>query len=128
MILNIKRLKYFAFLFLLFLTVVQANAAFPSEQDGKLAVFVTWGDLNHTPANNVYVEVRGFVSKDRVERSFILQSPRAGYYEASIPPGVYNVFVSDESSLPQCKRVVIATGEAQTWTVKLVFDDVNSEK
>ncbi len=97
-------------------------------KDGSLVVSVTWGDLDNTPADDVYVEAHGFVEKYREEKSFILKMSRAGRYEASLPPAVYDVFVSEGTSIPQCKRVLIKSGSATDWTLKLEIDYVYTDK
>lgn len=100
----------------------------PTEEDGTLVVFVTWGDDNNTPANGVYIEAHGFVWKYHSEKSFVLKSSTAGRYETSLPPGVYDVFVSDGGSEPRCRRMRIREGLTETWTLKLVLDQVYTER
>src|SRR2546423_5240125 len=95
---NIPRLRDLSFLVLLlaFLTSGRAqDTGQPLEKDGKLVVLVTWGDIDNTPATDVYVEAYGFVHKYDSNRAFVLKMSRAGRYEASLPPGVYDVFVSE---------------------------------
>ena len=100
----------------------------PSDKDGTLVVLVTWGDIDNTPANDVYIEAHGFVRKYNSEKSFTLNMSHAGRYEASLPPGVYDVFVSESTSIPRCRRVLISPGFAGYWTLKLETDDVYTEK
>src|SRR5262249_26772170 len=113
MIMNILSLRYLSVLVLL-VAFLQTGKAYhthsPLQQDGKLVVLVTWGDANNTPATNTYVEAYGFVRKYGSKKSFVLNSSLAGRYEASLPPGVYDVFVSDGVSVPACKRVLITEG------------------
>ena len=97
-------------------------------ENGKLVVLVTWGDVDNTPANNVYVEAYGFVREYNAEKSFLLKMSRTGRYEASLPPGVYDVFVSEGTSIPRCRRVLITSGSIGYWTMKLEIDDVYLEK
>ena len=97
------------------------------EKDGTLVVLVTWGDLDNTPATNVYIEAHGFVPKYRSEKSFVLKSLRDGQYEATLPPAVYDVFVSDGTSEPRCRRVLIRPGLTETWTLKLKIDEVYTQ-
>ena len=86
------------------------------DKDGTLIVLVTWGDIDNTPANDVYIEAHGYVVKDRAEESFVLKMAHAGHYEVALPPGVYDVFVSEGDSVPRCKRVLISPGCKTTGT------------
>lgn len=95
-----------------------------SQKDGTLVVLVTWGDVDNSPATDVYVEAYGFVHELRTEKSFLLKSTSPGQYEASLPPGVYDVFVSEGTSFPRCRRVLITAGRTGTWTLKLEIDDI----
>lgn len=104
------------------------HASEPSDKDGTLVVLVTWGDVDNTPANDVYVEAHGFVVRYREEKSFVLKMSHAGRYEASLPPGVYDLFVSEGTSIPRCRRVQVAAGYTGYWTLKLEIDDVYTEK
>ena len=98
------------------------------EKNGTLVVLVTWGDDDNTPANDVYIEAHGFVREYNSERSFSLKSSTAGRYEASLPPGVYDVFVSESTSEPRCRRVRIVGGLPSTWTLKLEIDEVYTHR
>jgi len=100
----------------------------PLEKDGKFVVLVTWGDVDNTPATNVYVEAHGFVPKYGSQKSFVLNMSSAGRYETSMPSGVYDVFVSEGTSIPRCRRVHISPGFTGYWTLKLEIDDVYTEK
>jgi hypothetical protein len=128
---SILRLKYLGvFLVLLvFFSVVRASdqVRLP-DKDGTLIVLVTWGDVDNTPANDVYIEAHGFVRKYNSDKSFGLESSHAGRYEASLPPGVYDVFVSEGTSEPRCRRVLIRAGSTSTWTLKLEVDEIFTEK
>jgi hypothetical protein len=118
-LLHLKGMKYSALLFLT-LTAVRFSSAIPQpEEDGTLVVLVTWGDINNTPANDVYIEAHGYVIRDKAEKSFVLKMVRAGQYEATIPSGVYDVFVSEGNSEPRCKRMFAVGGRTGYWTLKL---------
>ena len=104
------------------------DAGVPWEEDGKLVVLVNWSDAYSTPATDVYIEAHGYVRKYNSRKSFVLNSSLAGRYEASLPPGVYDVFVSDGISVPSCKRVRIKAGSTTSWTLQPELDDVYSEK
>ncbi|HEV3038540.1 MAG TPA: hypothetical protein VHA33_12260 [Candidatus Angelobacter sp.] len=128
---NNLSVKYFGVLALLLAFLAKGGPAdpySPEEKDGTLVVVVTWGDAYNTPATNVYVEARGFVRKYNSQRSFVLNSSLAGRYETSLPPGVYDVFVSDSISVPACKRVLIKAGSTTSWTLQPELDHVYSEK
>ena len=94
------------------------------EKNGTLVVRVTWGDDDNTPANDVYIEARGFVREYNSQRSYILKSSTPGRYEVSLPAGIYDVFVSEDGSEPRCRRMRIVGGLPSTWTLKLEFDEV----
>ena len=98
------------------------------QKDGILVVLVTWGDVDNTPANDVYIEAHGFVVKYGLEKSFVLKMAKAGRYEAALPPGVYDVFVSEGTSIPRCRRVLVTEDRTGYWTLKLEHDDVYLEK
>jgi len=128
---NILGLRYLSVLVLLlgFLPTGRADGAGSSlEKDGTLVVLVTWGDVYNTPATDVYVEAHGFVRKYHSEKSFVMKSSLDGRYEGSVPPGVYDVFVSEGTSVPACKRVLIKAGSTTSWTLKLKIDYVYTEK
>jgi hypothetical protein len=123
-ILRLKQLKSLAFLLLLLTPAKYVNAGPPLEKDGTLVVLVTWGDIDNSPAKGVYVEAHGYVVKFEAYKSFVSTMVRAGRYEVSLPPGVYDVFVSDDSSEPRCRRMRILPGGTSTWTLKLENDEV----
>jgi len=130
-IMNILSLRYLGVLVLLFVFLPigrVADAASHLDEDGKLVVLVAWGDAYSTPATNVFVEARGFVRKYDSQKSFVLKSSLAGRCEASLPPAVYDVFVSEGSSVPACKRVLIKAGSTTSWTLQTELDRVYSEK
>jgi hypothetical protein len=103
---------------------IAGRASQQSEKDGTLIVLVTWGDDNNTLANDVYIEAHGFVHKYDSQKSFVLTSSKAGRYEASLPPAVYDVFVSEGTSEPRCRRVRVRGGLPTTWTLRLEIDEV----
>ena len=124
-----KYLKVLVLLFSLLLTAKPQDSARPSQKNGTLVVLVTQGDLYHTPAaDNVYIEAFGFVEKYRSKKSFVLQFVKPGHYEASLPPGVYDVFVSEGTSEPRCRRVLIKPGLTGYWTLQLELDEIYTEK
>lgn len=130
-VMSTPSLRYLSILMLLLAVLVSGRAQDAGRslgKDGTLVVLVTWGDVDNTPATDVYVEAHGFVRKNDSERSFVLKMSRAGRYEASLPPGVYDVFVSEGTSIPRCRRVLISPGFTGFWTLKLEIDDVYTEK
>jgi hypothetical protein len=128
---NILVLRYLS-VFVLLLALVPTrsadNTSRPQEKDGTLTVLVTWGDVDNTPANDVYIEAHGFVWKYHSEKSFVLKSSTAGRYETSLSPGVYDVFVSEGTSEPGCRRMRIREGLPSTWTLRLEIDEVYTQK
>jgi hypothetical protein len=121
------RRYYLVFTFLVMCWSV-AFAGDKGQPEGKLVVMVTWGDLDNTPATDVYIEAHGWVAKLRAEKSFPLKLVRAGHYEAVLSPGIYDVFVSEGTSVPRCKRVLIRPGRTGYWTLKLKIDEVYIDK
>ena len=103
----------------------------PVETDGRLIVIVTWGDTDNTPAANVMIEALGYVhglkSPSEV-KSIVLKASKDGRYEAPLQPGLYDVFVSEPTSVPRCKRLQIKAGLTNYWTLKLEIDDVYMQK
>jgi hypothetical protein len=108
-------------LFMLWVGKSVANASQTSEKDGMIIVNVTWED--NTPANGIYVEAHAYVVKYRSQKSFVLKMSHAGEYTVSLPPGIYDVFVSESSSWPRCRRMVIKPGTSTSWQLKLEIDD-----
>jgi hypothetical protein len=101
-----------------------AKASQGSQKAGTLIVDVTWGDAGNTPANDVYIEAHGFVANSRSEKSFVLKMSHNGEYVTSLPPGVYDVFVSEGTSFPRCRRILIKEGFQTYWHLKLEIDDI----
>lgn len=125
--LNLKCLSALVILLAL-LPIGWADDRDTSADKGTFVVLVTWGDVDNTPADDVYIEAHGFVREYNSEKSYTLSMSRAGRYEASLPPGVYDVFVSEGVSVPACKRVLIRAGETMSWTLKLENDYVYTDK
>jgi hypothetical protein len=123
-ILNLRYFGVFGLLIVLFPMGKAVNASQVSQKNGTLVVKVTAGDIDNTPANDVYVEAYGFVEQYDSMKSFILKRSHDGQYETSLPPGIYNVFVSESLSVPRCRRLGIRPGLTTYWTLKLEVDDV----
>jgi hypothetical protein len=100
-----------------------ATATQAVKKDGTLVVNVTWED--NTPANGIYIEAHAYVVKYRSQKSFVLKMSHAGEYTVSFPSGIYDVFVSESSSWPTCRRMVIKSGAPTYWRLKLEVDDVH---
>jgi hypothetical protein len=128
LLLNLRCLRILALLLTLLPLQRAAQGNGAPEKDGALIVVVTWGDVDNTPATDVYVEAHGFVRKHNSDESFVLQRTNAGRYEGSLPPGVYDVFVSEGTSEPRCRRMRIREGLPSTWTLKLEIDEVYTQK
>src|SRR5215467_11054642 len=71
-----------------------------STKNGTIVVNVTWGDIDNTPAKDVYIEAHGYVPKYDALKSFVLKMSHPGQYETSLPPAVYDVFISEGTSEP----------------------------
>ena len=95
-----------------------------SDKDGTLVVKVSWDDVDRTPAHGLYIEAHGFAVNGVLEKSFVFKMVKAGCYEAALPTGVYDVFVSEASSTPRCRRVLITAGYTGYWNLMLEHDDV----
>lgn len=126
--LSFRNFSVFVFLLAFLAKKGPSDSYRPEEKNGTLVVLVTWGDAFSTPATHVYIEAHGFVRKYNSTKSFVLNSSHAGRYEASLPPGVYDVFVSDGISMPACKRVLIKADSTTSWTLHTELDNVYSEK
>lgn len=130
---NVLSVKFFSVLIFLlaFLAPERHNSSFsPEEKDGTLVVLLNWKDVTYDPNGPfppVYVEAYGFVSKYHKTKSFVLKSAVFGRHEASLPPGVYDVFVSEGTSFPVCKRVRVTEGETTTVSLQLEVDEVNTQ-
>jgi hypothetical protein len=128
---NIRSLTALKVLVLLLALLPTQKAGERGQQpnkNGTIVVLVTWGDDDNTPANDVYIEAHGFVRDYNSEKSFILKSSTPGRYEASLPAGVYDVFVSEGTSEPRCRRMRIVGGLPSTWTLKLEIDEVYTKR
>jgi hypothetical protein len=121
---NRLSIRYFVVSMLLLGLLPTVDASRAPQKDGALIVKVTQGDIANTPANDVYVEVYGFVTKYDSMKSFILRMSHDGQYEAPLPPGFYDVFVSEQGSVPRCRRLFVRPGLTTYWTLKLETDDV----
>ncbi|HKV94199.1 MAG TPA: hypothetical protein VJW20_16745 [Candidatus Angelobacter sp.] len=128
-ILSFKTFSIFIFL-LAFLAPEKHNASYqPEEKDGMLVVLLNWKDVAFEPGGPyppVYVEAYGFVSKYHEKKSFVLKSSHFGRHQGSLPPGVYDVFVSEGTSFPVCKRVRITEDLTTTVSLQLETDTVNT--
>lgn len=114
------------FSFLVVGTLTPLNAAPPMESNGTLRAIITEGDMDNTPAKGVYVEAYGYVASSKSRQSFVFKMLESGRYEVSLPPGLYDVFISDGSSIPRCRRMRVASGKVSIWLVKLEIDDANA--
>jgi hypothetical protein len=121
-----------AYLFALLLVLLaigraQENSGRSSEKNGTLVLMVTLDDVDRTPPRDLYVEAHGYAVNYIPEKSFIVKKVKLGRYEAELPPGVYDVFVSEASSTPRCRRVLVTAGHTGVWNVMLEHDDVYSQ-
>jgi hypothetical protein len=97
-----------------------------ADEKGTLIVLVTWGDDDNTPADGVYIEAHTSAGKSSAPSSYVLTKVHSGRYESVLPPGIYDVFVSEGGSVPRCRRVLIRPKFQSYWTLKLEIDDVYS--
>lgn len=128
---NIRGVSYLIILALplsLFLSAQTADNQAASEKNGTLVVLTTWDDAYKTPATGVYIEAHSFNANHVSERSFSLKMVKAGRYEAEVPPGVYDIFVSEASSIPRCRRVLVKPRGGHLWNLMLEHDDIYLER
>jgi len=110
-ILSLRNLRVLVLLLAFLPTGRAGDADSSSEKDGTLVVLLTASDAYKSPVTNEYVKARGFAPKYYANKSFVLKSSVAGRYEASLPPAVYDIFVSESGLVPACKRVLIKSGQ-----------------
>jgi len=84
---------------------------------------MTWDDVYSTATNGAYVEAHTFNANGVLEKSLVLKMAKPGRYEAALPPGVYDVFVSEPSSMPRCRRVLVTSGNTGYWKLMLEHDE-----
>jgi hypothetical protein len=110
--------------FLLFCSdVVVPQVERTTQKNGRLVVIVVIGD-DYTRAHNVFIYAHGYLPDGYPgETSLALKETQAGWYEASLAPGLYDVFVSEGTSLPRCTRVEIKADKMKFWSLKLETDD-----
>ncbi len=110
------------------------QSAAPSEQavytgkSGTLVVLVTWDDVDTTPTTGAYIEAHSFNVNGVSEKSFVLKMVKPGRYEAALPPGVYDVFVSEAASTPRCRRALVTADYTGYWRLMLEHDEVYLER
>jgi hypothetical protein len=97
-------------------------------KNGTLVVLMTWDDVNTTPTTGAYVEAHTFNANWVSEKSFVLKMVKPGRYEAALPPGVYDVFVSEAGSTPRCRRALVTADHTGYWTLMLEHDEVYLER
>jgi hypothetical protein len=99
-----------------------------SEKEGRLIVKVILDDPDKTPPKDIYIEAHSFNASWTSETSIVLKMVKVGQYEAALPPGVYDVFVSEPSSTPRCRRVLITAGSTPYWSLMLEHDELYQER
>jgi hypothetical protein len=114
-------LRSSALFFICFLLVKPVTSQ-PSSDVGFLAISVTTGD-DQGPSSSAFVLVRGYRPVFNGESSTMLKATHDGFFETRLPPGVYDIFVSEVSSVPMCKRVEIVGGNIEHYTANLKLDN-----
>jgi hypothetical protein len=114
-----KPTRWFATMFVVFLFCLMSPTSGANQvgQEGKLIVRVLLG-IDNAPARDAFVYIREDIRE--ISRNISASSP--GMFEISLPPGLYDVFVSEGSSLPICKRVEIKVDDRKIFTAKLEPD------
>src|SRR5579863_6503293 len=107
-----KTTRLFAAMFIVFLFCLMSPTSGANQvgQEGKLIVTVLLGD-NNAPARDAFVYIR----EDMKEISRSISASNPGMFEISLSPGLYDVFVSEGSSLPICKRVEIKVDDRKIF-------------
>jgi hypothetical protein len=90
-----------------------------ASQQGKLVVRVLLG-MNDTPARDAFVYVRGYLPG---ELSTAVSPIRDGWFEISLQPGLYDVFVGEADVLPMCKRIEIKANDTKVYTARPKMDE-----
>ena len=98
------------------------SGADQASHEGKLVVLALLGD-NNTPSKDAFVYVRGYLGQPSVAVS----PSRVGWFEINLHPGLYDVFVSEGSSLPMCRRFEIKANRTKVYSAKLEVDDDHLE-
>jgi hypothetical protein len=122
--------KWIASLFVLVLSCGPMVASGPNQtspKEGKLIVVVTY-EYDGGPARDSLVYVRGYRPLPFGEVSINLSPTRAGWFETSLPPGLYDVYVSEWSSLPMCQRMEIAGDGIEYYRARLKPDHEHMEQ
>lgn len=96
-------------------------------KEGFLAVTVTLG-ADRIPLTDASVSVRGYRHVYMGDLSAVLSQTKDGVFGASLPPGVYDVFISHAAAYPVCMRVAIVAGEREVFYANLKFDMEHMEK
>ncbi len=121
-----KRFTVFVGIALIGAVSVVVDAQQPLQGTGTLIVRVFIGD-NNSPSRGAFVYVRGYRRPVYKEESVIPDKVREGWFELSLQPGLYDVFISEGSSLPMCRRVEIHAGKTKFYTAKLEADEDHLE-
>jgi hypothetical protein len=114
-------------IFLLLSYAVPASGDDRQARDGFLAVTVTRGE-ERSPESRADVFVHGYRPVYLGELSALLSQTKEGVCEASLAPGIYDVFISSPSMLPTCTRVVIVAGQRQVFYENRKLDIEHMEK
>src|SRR5579871_5614011 len=87
-------------IFVIFVSLSMNIGVAQTHEDGMVIVRVLIGDDN-TPARDASVYVQGYFRNP----SRSVKAARPGWFEISLPPGIYDIYVGELSSLPKSKRV-----------------------
>jgi len=98
------------------------SGADQASHEGKLVVQALIGD-NNTPSKDAFVYVRESLG----QVSLAVSPTRIGWFEVALKPGLYDVFVSEGSSLPMCRRFEIKANQTKVYSAKLEADDDHLE-
>jgi len=105
------RLARLLFVLVLALPTVSGAGQAAARPEGRLTVVVTSGDPA-APTRDAFVFVRGYEPRYHGETLSQVRPTRDGWFEVSLPPGLYDVFISEGSCIPKCRRVAIEANKA----------------
>jgi len=64
----------------------------------------------------------GLRSNVGIKQALMVETDARGEFEADLPPGFYDVFVSASAFSPECRKVRIKPGETATYNPRLKVD------
>jgi hypothetical protein len=88
----------------------------PKPAEGKLT-----GEVANATANTPIAKAFVLVHQPEGKKDFIVKVSN-GKFELSLPPGLYDVFVSASGFAPACKRIKISAGQSAAYNPRLLAE------